>query len=68
MAAAETATPPITKSKAAVLRTHADELRRTQRVVALQPGSVTVPEVSPDRSNRDALAAQYGLQSVLNRW
>lgn len=68
LAAAETATPPITKSKAAVLRAHADELRRTQRVVALQPGSVTVPEVSPDRSSRDALAAQYGLQSVLSRW
>ncbi len=61
-------TPPLTRTKAATLREHADELRRTQRVVTLRSGRVPVPKVKRNDEAIAALGERYGIQSVLGRW
>lgn len=68
LAAALTDTAPLTTSKAATLRAHADELRRTQRVVTLGPARIAVPKVQRNDAAVAALGARYGVASVLGRW
>lgn len=68
LSAARDSRLPITKAKAAVLVEHADVLRRTQRVVTLQPARIDVPRAHRDEARRDELAAEYGLHSVLKHW
>lgn len=68
LAAALTDTAPLTSSKAATLRAHADELRRTQRVVTLGPARIAVPKVQRNDAAVAALGARYGVASVLGRW
>lgn len=66
--AAMSDTPPLTKTKAATLREHADELRRTQQVVTLQERQIAVPVVQRNQLAVTSLGAEYGITSVLNRW
>lgn len=66
--AAQSATPPITKAKAATLLRDGELLRATQRVVTLGPGTVSVPNASRDEAALQQLGSEYGLTSVLSRW
>ena len=68
LAAAEHATPPLTPGKAAVLREHAEELRRTQQVVTLRAARLSIPTTSADPQAVAALGNRYGISSVLGRW
>ena len=68
LAAAERNERPLTPTKAAVLREKAAELRRTQQVVTLQRGDVTVPKTTRNASRLGALAIEYGVESVLKHW
>lgn len=66
--AATAATPPLTKSKAAMLVERADELRRTQRVVTLRAGELQVSAAERDDDALRNLGETYGVASVLARW
>ncbi len=68
LAAAETVAPPLTAAKAAVLREAADDLRSALRVVRLQPGAVTVPEVPRDEAALQRLGDRHGITTALRRW
>lgn len=68
LSAAEDATPPLTAGKAQVLLEHADELRRTQQVVLLRSGDLTIPTLAPNPAALSALGDRYGVASVLARW
>lgn len=68
LTAAADATPPLTKSKAAMLVERADELRRTQRVVTLRAGNMHAPAVKRDDDAVRNLGETYGVASVLARW
>lgn len=68
LVAAEHDTPPLTKAKAAGLREHAEDLRRTQRVVTLSAATVPVPTVPRNTTTLIALGERYGITSVLQRW
>ena len=68
LAAAETVAPPLTAAKATVLREAADALRAALRVVRLQPGGLTVPEVSRDDAALQRLGDRHGITTALRRW
>lgn len=68
LAAAETATPPITKSKAATLLEQAAVLRATREVVTLREGTIALPAAGGDATRAIALAQEYGVQSSIERW
>ena len=66
--AAVDVTPPLTKSKAATLLAHADEVRKTQRVVTLGARKVRMPTVKRDEAAVAMLGKRHGVQRILERW